>query len=420
MALNLLEQLPASVHLPSNRWLSDAPPESAKPCAAFGAQALGLFRFVFDFVLVIVICCFDYLTGPSLSFAIFYVVPVALGAWRGNFAYGILLSLAGTACWYQVNEIESAGLGVYVRLWNGIVLFSFLVITASLLTRLRASIVHERALARTDPLTGVANGRIFFEVAYKEIDRAKRTGRALSIAYIDLDNFKTVNDQFGHATGDKLLKEVAQSLCNDTRLSDTVARLGGDEFAILLPDTAPPGAAAVLSRLRTRLLQLMNERNWPVTFSIGAATFTRPPGDVDVMIRIVDALMYAVKKNGKNWIRHEVIEDASSLVSEQKLERRASVRPLVRPMARISVEGLQQADEQFGKVQEITASDVRLQLDCQLKTDMLLTIEPLCAPRVRTLLAKVMDTSQEGDSWVYGCELCHQLSSAELQDWLES
>jgi hypothetical protein len=198
-----------------------------------------------------------------------------------------------------------------------------------------------------------------------------------------------------------------------------VARLGGDEFAILLPDTAAAGAAGALSRLRTCLLQLMQERRWPVTFSIGAATFLKPPRDVDVMVRYVDGLMYSVKKNGKNWIRHEVLDDGDSLAQQQRIERRASVRPLVRPMARISVEGAQ-ADERFGKVQDITARDVRLQLDCQLQEDMLLTIEPLCAPRVRTLLAKVTETSREEDGWVHGCELCHHLSSDELQHWLES
>lgn len=419
MALTLLEEQPVAVQSSPSRWLAEPPRETRS--ARGTANPLCLFRFVFDFVLVTIICLFDFMTGPHLSFTIFYVVPAALGAWRGNFAYGILLALTGTVAWYGVNEIEMPHSALGVRMWNAIVLFSFLVITSSLLTRLRAAIVHERAMARTDALTGAANGRIFFEVAYREIDRAQRTGRPLSLAYIDLDNFKSVNDQFGHATGDELLRKVACTLGDGSRLSDTVARLGGDEFAILLPDTAASGAAAVLSRIRTRLLDIMREHGWTVTFSIGAATFIKPPRDVDVMVCMVDALMYAVKKNGKNWIRHEVIEDADAAAVEQfKPERRASVRPLVRPMARISVEGAQQADERFGKVQEITARDVRLQLDCQLKKDMLLTIEPLCAPRVRTLLAKVAEASRVDDGWVYGCELCHHLSSDELQDWLNS
>lgn len=416
MALNFFEQQPHSVQLPGNRWIDDVPAETARP-HRLGTQALGLFRIVFDFLLIIIICFFDNLTGPNLSFAIFYVLPVALGAWRGNFNYGILLSLASTVAWCHVNELEMPALGAGVRLWNGIVLFSFLIITASLLTRLRASIIHERVLARTDALTGVANGRIFFEIACTELERAQRHGRSLSVAYIDLDNFKAVNDQHGHATGDQLLQEVARTLCESIRTNDIVARLGGDEFAMLLPDTAGSGAAGVLSRLRTRLLNLMKERNWPVTFSIGAATFVKPPRDVDVMVRLVDSLMYAVKKNGKNWIRHEVIEDAEAAPTEQKTERRASVRPLVRPMARVSVE--HETDEQFAKVQDITLSDVRLQLEKQLNKDTLLTIEPLCAPRVRTLLAKVTDASRDGDSWVHGCELCHQLSSDELHDWLD-
>src|SRR5205823_7996192 len=142
--------------------------------------------------------------------------------------------------------LEQPGMHAGVGLWNGIALFAMLVLTAGLVARVRSGMHRERRLARTDPLTGAANGRTFYETAATEARRAQRSGRPLTLAYLDLDNFKQLNDHLGHAAGDEALVEVVKSLQPALRVADLLARLGGDEFALLLPDTAAEGALALL------------------------------------------------------------------------------------------------------------------------------------------------------------------------------
>ncbi len=167
-------------------------------------------------------------------------------------------------------------------------------------SRLKALLAKEHDLARIDPLTTVPNRRAFYEALDKERVRSNRYARPFTIAYVDLDNFKKVNDSLGHAVGDELLVEVALALKTNLRASDYIGRLGGDEFAILLPETDAAAANLVLRKLRLRLLEEMNAHAWHVTFSIGAATFLDPPDSLDVIIRIADETMYSIKTHGKD------------------------------------------------------------------------------------------------------------------------
>jgi diguanylate cyclase (GGDEF)-like protein len=123
---------------------------------------------------------------------------------------------------------------------------------------------------------------------------------------LDLDNFKTVNDRFGHSTGDILLRFVAQTLQENIRVTDTVARLGGDEFAILLPETGRNVAEVIMQKIQKINLDIMRRHGWPVTLSIGVVSFTSPPSTVDETLRISDQLMYSAKNNGRNSIQYDV------------------------------------------------------------------------------------------------------------------
>lgn len=167
-------------------------------------------------------------------------------------------------------------------------------------SRLKSLLAKEHELARIDPLTNVPNRRAFYEALDKERVRSLRYRRPFTIAYLDLDNFKKVNDSLGHAVGDELLVQVAAGLRTNLRASDYVGRLGGDEFAALLPETDATAAKLVLCKLRLRLLEEMKAHCWQVTFSIGAATFLDPPDSLDVIIRMADETMYAIKAHGKD------------------------------------------------------------------------------------------------------------------------
>jgi diguanylate cyclase (GGDEF)-like protein len=191
---------------------------------------------------------------------------------------------------------------VLVRYWNVAVRLGYFVIVSLALSRLRIAFERERAFARLDPTTGIANGRAFAELAGAEIERARRYHHPLTIAYLDLDNFKTVNDRFGHGTGDRVLSTVGRTLQERARTTDIVARPGGDEFAILMPEAGADAAQALLTRIQSALAETMRQNGWPVTFSIGSVTFSAPPENVEKLIEKADALMYSVKSSGKNRI----------------------------------------------------------------------------------------------------------------------
>ncbi len=133
-----------------------------------------------------------------------------------------------------------------------------------------------------------------------------------AINSIDLDGFKEVNDRLGHEEGDRLLQSVAESLLRCTRSSDAVARIGGDEFVVLLLETGEEAAFSAVQKFHQEILQVMRERQWPVTLSVGALTFREPPASVDEMVRSADHLMYSAKKSGKNSIKFKLYDRKKS------------------------------------------------------------------------------------------------------------
>ena len=151
--------------------------------------------------------------------------------------------------------------------------------------------------------------RAFYEIATIELDRSARYLHPLSLAYIDIDNSKQVNDTLGHSAGDKLLHSVAKTIKENIRSIDAVARLGGDEFAILMPETNNQIAITAMNKLRKYLLDIAQQNNWPVTFSIGVVTCAGPC-KLDELIREADNLMYTVKKGEKNRIEYKVHSSA--------------------------------------------------------------------------------------------------------------
>lgn len=251
----------------------------------------------------------DHLTGPEVFVSIFYLLPIFLVTWFAEIWMGVIISIASAITWL-ITDFTAGHIYVHpaIPYWNmGVRLGTFLIL-AFLLSALKKAMEHEKELARTDALTGVANRRYFFELANMEINRARRYKHPFTVVWIDLDNFKAVNDHFGHSTGDALLRSVANTLQKNIRATDMVARLGGDEFAILLPETGPEPAEVITHKIQKVNLDTMEKNEWPVTFSIGVVTFVSPPSTVDEMLKISDGVMYRAKKNGKNAIKYEMFK----------------------------------------------------------------------------------------------------------------
>lgn len=283
--------------------------------------------FVVALSLVCIIGYVDVATGYEIGLGVFYLLPVALVTWRIGLLSGLFLSIVSVIGMFIVDNFVTRDIPFpsndLIPYWNtGIRLGYFIAFTA-ILAALKRAHERERSRARRDFLTQAANAETFAEMCRIEIERARRRQRPISVAYIDCDDFKQINDRFGHSTGDQLLKVVAVTLMERLRKSDVVARLGGDEFAVLLPETPSQAAQAVVQDLKTGLLDRMGKHGWPVTFSIGVATFVTPPETLDEMIELSDALMYAVKRTGKNMIQHRTFDRLND-VAETGGERRAS------------------------------------------------------------------------------------------------
>ena len=249
----------------------------------------------------------DYATGPELSFSVFYTGPIMLAAWYGGRKAGLTVALISAGVWLTADMAEGKAYSHHlIPLWNTLVRLGFFLIILKLMLSVKDKLDLEASLADTDPLTGLSNRRYFQEQLDREWLRVRRYPGPITIAYIDLDNFKYVNDTLGHDVGDMLLKLVAERFSQHVRNSDLVARLGGDEFALLLPVTDSAAARVVIEKLRQQALEAMRDRDWPVSLSVGAITFNRPMGSTREMLKTVDDLMYQVKKSDKNNVRHDV------------------------------------------------------------------------------------------------------------------
>jgi GGDEF domain-containing protein len=189
----------------------------------------------------------DEVTGAEIHLTLLYILAVAFGSWFLGAGGGLGLALASAVAWWAADVATRAyDPPMRVQMFNFAMELAVFAGSAVLLASLRARIGREHALARTDALTGLLNRRGFLEIARREIARSERTSSPLTVALVDVDGFKEVNDTRGHEAGDHLLGGLATALQSAMRTVDACARLGGDEFAVVLPDTDPASVEVVL------------------------------------------------------------------------------------------------------------------------------------------------------------------------------
>ncbi len=188
--------------------------------------------------------------------------------------------------------------------------------------QLQASLLTEQERATRDPLTGLRNHRYFQDALAAELERCARTGGMVSIAIIDLDNFKQVNDRFGHQEGDAVLLRATQGIADNLRAYDMPARLGGEEFGVIFPETTPDDARAILQRIAAYILPF-GPNGEALSFSAGVATFPTHGHVQAELYHHADEAAYTAKLNGKN---QTVIYDPMTVIdmnSEERVEHRS-------------------------------------------------------------------------------------------------
>lgn len=245
----------------------------------------------------------DLSISNDIKHSFLYLLPIAFVTWFSGIRFGLVTSLLCAGFWSINHIVENP----FITSWNLVSTGFFFAAIAALMNKTRHLWENEKKLSRTDDLTGAKNLRAFAEAVEYEILRSKRDGLPFSLAYIDLDNFKLVNDTYGHTVGDKLLMTVVSSIVKNLRKTDVIGRLGGDEFTIFFPETDQSAVQVVMLKVTQELTKMMELARWPTTFSVGVIT-CQGGGDHDFnqLITFADRLMYEVKHTGKNNIRYGV------------------------------------------------------------------------------------------------------------------
>jgi diguanylate cyclase (GGDEF)-like protein len=241
-------------------------------------------------------------TPSELRLGILYVIPVLLAAWHDGKAWGIAFAVATSLLRFGVGiDQMPVTTALELRILNEAAYLAVVGVAIAGLSQLRHTHVQLELLAMRDPLTNVLNARAFSNELAQELGRNRRYGRPLALIYLDLDDFKKVNDAHGHATGDAVLRLVADAMRGAVRQADVVGRLGGDEFGVLMPETDGAVAHAAANRLVSGIRTVF--RGTPsVTASIGVVAVSGTEAGSDELLRKADQAMYEAKRSGKDRV----------------------------------------------------------------------------------------------------------------------
>jgi len=266
----------------------------------------------------------DYVTGTQVNIAVMFIVPIVLVIWIAGTQWTAPLAVIAGATMFLANHAAGAEYATpLVPLWNFGSRFIVFMIVARVVVYLQQSAARAESLARTDALTGIGNVRSFRDAAELEIARAQRHHFPLTVVFIDVDDFKRINDRHGHETGDRTLRAIGQALVRHVRKTDVVARIGGDEFVMLLPLMPADHVETFVGLLSKRVHEHLDHICGPLTCSVGAVTFETPPASVDEMLRLADERMYVAKASGSNTVRHSVVTRSPDYLYAEPLARSA-------------------------------------------------------------------------------------------------
>lgn len=236
----------------------------------------------------------------SVSLEPLLLLPVVIASWYGNLFTGLSVSFITALAILVSYDHALLALPTTDAVYTALVYLSALSILSILIDNFSAVFKVEEAAAEHDHLTGLLNTRGLTSLLEEEIARTKRYRHPFTIAYIDIDNFKAINDSKGHCAGDAILCKLANIITTSFRESDYIGRIGGDEFVCLLPETKQPDAKVVFDKLQRNLSMAFCNEDTVITFSIGVVTFESAPPSTQTALALVDKVMYRVKKLNKN------------------------------------------------------------------------------------------------------------------------
>lgn len=283
-----------------NLWLRNTIQEIKKIEDLTKREKIGVF-FV-SFLFSIAIFSFNVLIfEKDAIFSAFYILPIIIASWYVGLKSGLFLAtfcLAEYSFLFIYYQVETFNLSVYlISFIPKMVVYFFIVF---ILVRLKKSLKAERQLARIDSLTRIGNRKSLFERVELEMNNLRRYNKIFALVFIDIDDFKKINDTSGHIEGDRILKTFANRVNDTIRKNDALFRVGGDEFILILPQTNLEQSKIVMSKIKASLSEPdIQSKQFP-TVSAGVGIFTVYIENIEDVVLYVDKLMYKVKKTGKN------------------------------------------------------------------------------------------------------------------------
>jgi diguanylate cyclase (GGDEF)-like protein len=250
-------------------------------------------------ILALLIGVAEYLTGQEVSFLIFYTLLIAAVGWRAGRSPALVVAAAASIGWVVSHAIGLGRSDVPILLWNWLNR-TFIFLVAAVFSDLLS---HQMVLAQTDPLTNLPNRRALLNRLKATLFRGTRARTSISLAYIDLDNFKAINDRFGHGVGDTVLQRIAETIRVTIRAGDLPARVGGDEFVVVFWRLPKKDALRIARRLVRRITELGEQyQGADLGASIGVASFERLPDRPEAMLEEADRALREAKKTGKGQV----------------------------------------------------------------------------------------------------------------------
>ncbi len=261
---------------------------------------------------LLLLAAFRTATDAEFTFASLALLPVLFIAWVAGQWSGLFLAFLAAAMWTVADIAAGRQFSAAWIPWaNALTHWLTYSLLAVLTDQFRRQYEREHEHATRDALTGLRNRRAFLESGAAEAARSERYGHPLAVAFLDLDDFKQLNDTKGHDAGDAALKATAAALLGALRSSDVIARLGGDEFAVLLPETGYEAAVEAGRKISLAVNQALQAFP-PVKGSIGVAWFGQADRSFPEMLKAADELMYEVKEGGKDNMRARRFAPAKS------------------------------------------------------------------------------------------------------------
>lgn len=271
----------------------------------FNNPSIRIIFFVLMLLLTVGIGIANWITGRYITLFLLYIFPVMFATWKVNLKAGFTLSVIASVMDY-IQDINLKPEAQYTLLLTSTLMhFIFLCLIAYGGWKITLLIRDLDTMATKDSLTDILNHRGFIRFGKLEFKRISRASQPVSILYLDIDNFKRVNDFLGHQEGDKLLRDIADIIGSQIRETDTFGRLGGDEFAIILPNTDKKNARALGEKIHSIVAKIQFKKPMTISVSIGITTFFPPLPTLYRSIDAADRLMLKVKQAGKNAILQE-------------------------------------------------------------------------------------------------------------------